>query len=94
MKIDIKHIAKLANLPLSSDEEKKFKKQLTSILDYVEQLNSVDTKDIDPTSQVTDLENITREDKPDSSLDQEEALLGTRSKHNGFFKVGKILDNE
>ncbi|MCL4418546.1 Asp-tRNA(Asn)/Glu-tRNA(Gln) amidotransferase subunit GatC [Patescibacteria group bacterium] len=94
MKIDIKHIAKLANLPVSNDEERKFEKQLTSILDYVEQLNSVDTKDIDPTSQVTNLENITREDKLDSSLDQEKALLNTKSKHNGFFKVGKILDNE
>lgn len=94
MKIDVKHVAKLANLPLSSKEEKKFEKQLSSILDYVEQLNSVDTKDVDITSQVTNLENVTREDKPDLSLDQEEALLNTKSKHNGFFKVGMILGNE
>lgn len=94
MKIDVKHIAKLANLPLTSEEEKKFEKQLPSILDYVEQLNSVDTKGVDITSQVTNLENVTREDKPELSLNQEEVLLNTKSKYNGFFKVGMILDNE
>ncbi len=92
MKIDVFHIAKLASLPLSDEEKKKFEKQLTSILEYIEKLNEVDTKDIAPTSQVTGLENITREDDTKPSLLQEETLSNAKSKHNEFFKVKAILD--
>ncbi|OGH13393.1 MAG: hypothetical protein A3H50_02380 [Candidatus Levybacteria bacterium RIFCSPLOWO2_02_FULL_37_10] len=91
MKINVKHVAKLANLPLSQEEEKKFEKQLSSILEYVEQLNSVDTKNFEITSQITGLENITREDKTSISLFQEEALSNSKSNHNGMFKIKKIL---
>lgn len=91
MKINVKHIAKLANLPLSSEEEKKFEKQLSDILKYVEQLNSVDTKGAEITSQITGLENVTREDKATSSLPQEEVLSNSKSNHNGLFKVKKVL---
>lgn len=91
MKIDVKHIAKLANLPLNPQEEKKFEKQLSEILSYVEKLKEVDTKNVETTSQVTGLENVTREDNPTPSLNQEEALSNTKSKHNGLFKVKAIL---
>ena len=94
MKIDVSHIAKLANLPITDGEKKKFEKQLSETLDYVKQLEEIDTKGVDPTSQVTGLENVTREDVAKPSLSQEEALQNTGSKHNGFFKVKAILDNE
>lgn len=91
MKIDVSHIAKLANLPLSPAEKTKFEKQLGETLEYVEGLNEVKTKNTEPTSQVTGLENITREDTTKPSLSQNEALSNTRSKHNGFFKVKAIF---
>lgn len=94
MKIDVSHVAKLANLPLSEGEKKKFEKQLSEILNYVNQLEGIDTKGIEPTSQVTGLENVTREDEVTPSLPQEEVLKNTKSKHNGFFKVKAILDQE
>ena len=94
MKINVKHIAKLANLPLSGKEEQKFKKQLSSILKYVEKLNKIDTKNIESTSQVTGLENVIGDDEATPSLEQEEVLSNTKQKHNGFFKVKGILDNE
>ena len=94
MKIDVSHVAKLANLPLSNEEKKKFEKQLSETLDYVKQLEEIDTKGIEPTSQVTGLENVTREDVAKPSLSQEEALSNTKSKYNGFFKVAAILDND
>ncbi len=94
MKIDISHIAKLANLPLSSNEKTKFEKQLDETVEYVEELNKVDTKDIEPTSQVTGLENVTRDDTAKPSLSQDEALSNTKSKHNGFFKVNAIFNDE
>lgn len=104
MKIDIKHLVKLANLNLNKDEEEKFGKQLSSILEYINKLNEIDTTNIEPTSQVTGLENITREDTTIPSLSQEEVLSNAKparnasrrdaggSKHNGFFKVKAILD--
>ncbi len=94
MKIDIKHVAKLANLKLKDEDEKKFEKQLNEIVSYVEKLNEVDTKGVEITSQVTGLENVTREDTSTPSLTQEEVLSGTNSKHNGLFKVDAILENE
>lgn len=91
MKINVSHVAKLANLPLKKEEEKKFEKQLSDILTYVEKLKEVDTKNVETTSQVTGLENITREDITTPSLSQEETLSNTKSQHNGLFKVKAIL---
>ena len=62
MKINVKHVAKLANLPLSNEEEKKFEKQLNEVLSYVEKLNEKDVENIEETNQTTGLENVTRED--------------------------------
>lgn len=92
MKIDVAHVAKLANLPLTPVEEKKFEKQLSEILSYVEKLKEVDTKNVETTSQVTGLENVIREDQTSPSITQEEALSNTKSKYNGLFKVKAILE--
>lgn len=95
MKINISHIAKLANLSLLPSEKLKLEKQLEETIDYVEQLNQVDTNNIEPTSQVTGLENITRDDVAKPSLSQDDALSNAKSKHNGFFKVNAIFkENE
>lgn len=90
-KDQVKHIAKLANLSLTEKEMAKFQKQLSEILDYVEVLNELNTKKVEPTSQVTGLENVFREDKKCSSLTQEQALSGTQSKQKGFFKIKAIF---
>lgn len=94
MKIDASQIAKLANLPLTEDEKKKFEPQLEETLSYIDQLNEIDTKIIEPTSQVTGLENVSREDVAKASLSQDQALSNTTAKHNGLFKVKAILDND
>lgn len=91
MKIDVTHVAKLANFPLKPEEKDKFEKQLSEILSYVEKLKEVDTKNAEITSQVTGLENVTREDKATPSLSQEEVLSNTESRHNGLFKVKAIF---
>ena len=94
MKFDITHVAKLANLPLTLEEKKKFEKQLEETIEYIENLNEVNTENIELTSQVTGLENVTREDEIKPSLSQEDALKNAKSTHNGFFKVKGILGNE
>jgi len=58
----VKHIALLARLGLSEEEIEKYSQQLSSILDYVEQLKKVDTEGVEPTAQVTGLENVMRDD--------------------------------
>ena len=94
MKINVTHIAKLANLSLTSEESEKFETQLEETLTYIEQLNEVDTNNIEPTSQVTGLENIVAEDIAKESLTQEQALSNTTQKHNGLFKVKGIFADE
>lgn len=59
----IKHIAKLSRLSLSDEEIKLYSNQLSSVLDYVEQLGEVDTDNVEPLSNVTGLQNIMRSDE-------------------------------
>jgi aspartyl-tRNA(Asn)/glutamyl-tRNA(Gln) amidotransferase subunit C len=59
----VKHIAKLARLGITSDESEKYAAQLSDIFSYIELLNEIDTKSVEPTSQVTGLKNVMREDK-------------------------------
>jgi aspartyl-tRNA(Asn)/glutamyl-tRNA(Gln) amidotransferase subunit C len=94
MQFDIKHIATLANLTLTTKEEKQLAKQLTETLDYIGILQEVDTKNVPPTAQVTGLENVTRDDVAHDSLSQKDAIANTKNIHNGFFAVNAILENE
>lgn len=94
MKLDINHIAKLANLSLSDSEKNKLEKQLEETAQYVGELEEVDTKSVEPTSQVTGLENVAREDKVKPSLSQKDALRNAKSTYKGFFKVKGILNND
>jgi aspartyl-tRNA(Asn)/glutamyl-tRNA(Gln) amidotransferase subunit C len=92
MKIDVLHIAKLANLSLKADEIKKYEAQLLEILQYIEILKKVNTDDVPETSQVTGLENVTKDDSTTPSLSQNEALANTKNKQNGSFKVKAIFE--
>ncbi len=88
----VRHVAQLAGLSLNSKEIKKFQKQLSEILDYVEILKKIDTKKIEPTSQVTGLENVSREDKATTCLSQKKSLANAPVKQNGFFKIKSITE--
>lgn len=104
MKFDVNHVAKLANLTLTDAEKKKFEAQLSETVEYVEELDEVNTEGFDPVSQVTGLENVTRDDEIKPSLSQEDALKNAKpaspgssqggSTYKGFFKVKGILNNE
>lgn len=95
-KSDVGKIAKLANLIITPDEESLFADQFSQTIDVVNQLNEIDTKDLPETSQVTNLENITRPDKIDEDriLTQAEALSGAKKVHKGFFVVSQILEKD
>jgi aspartyl-tRNA(Asn)/glutamyl-tRNA(Gln) amidotransferase subunit C len=91
-KKEVLHIADLANLELTEKEVELFRKQLSDVLQYIEVLNELDTEEVEPTSQVTGLENVTREDISKKDLTQEEALSQAKSKLNGYFKVKAIFE--
>ncbi len=92
---EIKHIAKLANLPLSDIELKKFTSQLTRVIDYnISLLDKVPTGGVEPTAHVSGAENILREDEVEPGLKTSEALANAKNVHNGFFKVKSILEQD
>ncbi len=91
-KEQVKHVSLLANLELSVRQLEKFQAQLAKILEYFEGLKELDTTRVEPTSQITGLENVFREDKVTSSLTQDEVLSSAKDKDKGFFKVKAIFD--
>lgn len=90
----VKKVAKLANLPLSNEEEEKYEDQLSNILDYIEQLNEVDTSDVEPTFNVTGQSNVMREDETTTCLSQEEALSNASKKKDGMFETKGVFEDE
>lgn len=94
MKIDVSHVAKLANLPLTSEEEKKYSEQLSKILDYIEQLNKVDTSNVEPIFNVSGQENVMSEDKLGECLSQEDTLSNAPKKQDGLFVTKRVFEAE
>jgi aspartyl-tRNA(Asn)/glutamyl-tRNA(Gln) amidotransferase subunit C len=90
---DILHIAKLGNLTLTKEEIEKFKKQLSSVIGYIDKLQEVDTDKIEPLSQTTGLTDVLREDEADGkrTLTADQALANAKSKEGKLFKVKAIL---
>ena len=89
---EIKHIAKLARLELTAEEEEKFSRQISSILEYVEKINKLDTKSIEPISQITGLENAVREDDIIDSVIQSDILKSAPDRDGNLFKVKSVFE--
>ena len=95
MKIDrstLAKIAHLARLEVKEEEEDKLLESLSEILTWVEKLNEVDTKDIEPLTNMSQEVNMLRDDKVGEPLDHERGLKNAPEKLDGFFKVPKIKD--
>lgn len=94
--VPVSHIAQLANIPITQDEEKKLESAFDETMAVVEKLQSVDVRDVAPTFQVTGLENVTREDIVDESrmFSQEQALANARAQHDGFFVVPQVISQD
>ena len=82
---DVEHVAKLARLELTEEEKVKFSKQLGDILKYVEQMNEVDTTNVEPMSHAVPVVNVMREEQT-----KEELMANAPFKEDGFFRVPKI----
>lgn len=92
MKISVEHIAKLARLSVSEEEKELFGPQLNGILSYMEKLNELDTKDVEPTSHVLSLSNVMRDDMPGNSIPKEDALMNAPDHTDKFYRVPKIIE--
>ena len=93
MKIDVKKVAKLANLKLSEDEEAKYSAQLSKILEYIDKLNEVDTSDVEPTYNATGLSNVMRPDEVgDCTISSEEATKNGSQVKDGYFVTKGVFE--
>jgi aspartyl-tRNA(Asn)/glutamyl-tRNA(Gln) amidotransferase subunit C len=93
-KDQIKKVAKLANLTISEEDEEKYSAQLSKILDYIDQLNKVDTSKVKPTYNVSGKETIAAPDIVQPSLTQDQALQNSRNTKNGFFVTKGVFSEE
>lgn len=92
MRMDIEKVARLARLELTEEEKITFGKQLEQILNYMEQLNEIDTTGVEPTSHVIPISNVFKEDELKPSFPQEEVLAIAPDEEDGHFKVPKIIE--
>jgi aspartyl-tRNA(Asn)/glutamyl-tRNA(Gln) amidotransferase subunit C len=87
---DVEHVAKLARLELTEEEKEKFTGQLGAVLEYVNQMNEVDTSDVEPMAHAIDFSNVMREDKVVYEQTKEELMKNAPYEEDGFFRVPKI----
>ena len=90
--INVKYVAHLARLALTSDEEVKLTAQLSNILGYIEKLRELDVSGVEPTAHAVPMVNITRADEIRPSLTHEDALRNAPRQANGLFIVPKIVE--
>ncbi|MBO9131254.1 Asp-tRNA(Asn)/Glu-tRNA(Gln) amidotransferase subunit GatC [Bacillus sp. 165] len=88
----VKHVAHLARLAITEQEAEKLSKQLDAILMFAEQLNELDTENIEPTSHVLDMKNVMREDVAAKGLPIEEVLKNAPDHKEGQIRVPAILE--
>jgi aspartyl-tRNA(Asn)/glutamyl-tRNA(Gln) amidotransferase subunit C len=89
---EVEHIAELARLRLSDQEEVRYAEQLSDILDYAARLQSIDTSGISPTARVSSTGSGLRVDKIHSGLSQKELLNNAPDIEKGQFRVPPILE--
>ena len=87
----VRKVANLARLELTEAEEQQFTTQLSGILEYVQQLDELDTKDVPPTTRAIEVSNITRTDTLEVFPEREAILDSAPEREEDFFKVPKIL---
>ncbi len=90
----IRHLAKLSQLKIDTDEISIYANQLSEVLDYVASLQKLELDDVEETSQVTGLENVFVDDKTGKCLSRSKALSQTPDMHNGYVKVKAIFKKE
>lgn len=89
---DVKHIAALARLELTSQEKDLYRTQLEKIFQWMGKLGEIDTSGVEPTAHVLGMENVTREDIPVSFENRQALLSNAPEKERDLFKVKKVIE--
>ncbi|MBR8826559.1 MAG: Asp-tRNA(Asn)/Glu-tRNA(Gln) amidotransferase subunit GatC [Gomphosphaeria aponina SAG 52.96 = DSM 107014] len=87
----VKKVALLARLEITPAEEKQLTKNLSSILEYFDQLSELDTENVEPTTRAIEISNITRPDELKPWTDREILLKQAPEQEGDFFRVPQIL---
>ena len=91
MDIDIHKVSSLARIELTADEEEHLGAQLAGILDYIAQLDELDTESVEPTSHAVPLDTPFREDEVGEQLTRKQALANAPDQDGIAFVVPKVL---
>lgn len=90
----VEHVAHLGRLELGPEEIDQYTEQLDRILAYMDQLNSLDTEGIEPTTHAIPLVNVFRQDRVDNNFLVEEAVGNAPERKGSFFKVPPVIEVE
>jgi len=96
---DVERVAELAHLELAAAEKPGMVRDLNAILDYVAELNQLDTTGVAPLAQVTELlssggESVLRPDVPQPSIDRGDVMREAPESDGRFFKVPKVIEKQ
>lgn len=91
-KKDVEYVAQLSKLSFSDEEMDKFTVQLNGILEYVNQLNEINTDGVAITAHAVPMHNVLREDVVEESMDIEKVLMNAPDKDQNCFKVPKVIE--
>ena len=91
-KQDMENVAVLSRLSIPEEKEEQYMGQLDAFLAYVDNLSTVSTDGVKPTTYALPMQNVFREDVVKPSLDREAALSNAPLKEDGYFKVPRILE--
>ncbi|MCD8053763.1 MAG: Asp-tRNA(Asn)/Glu-tRNA(Gln) amidotransferase subunit GatC [Lachnospiraceae bacterium] len=88
----IDYVGILAKLELSPEEKERAKKDMAEMLDYIDQLNELDTSGVEPMSHVFPVQNVFREDEVRNGDQREKVLSNAPEEHEGQFVVPRTVE--
>jgi aspartyl-tRNA(Asn)/glutamyl-tRNA(Gln) amidotransferase subunit C len=87
----VDHIAHLARLEFEGEKKQEIKADLIKIIEFVDQLNQVETDGVEPLIFMTDSLNVLREDEAKETITQAQGLMNAPNKDSDYFKIAKVL---
>lgn len=91
-KEEVLHIASLSRLNLTDEELEKYTTDLSNIVNYANELASVNIDGVKPTAHILDIKNVFRKDEVDTSYDREKILQNAPTKAAGCITVPKVVE--
>lgn len=91
-KEQVVHVANLARLNLTDEEQQELAKDLENIISFADKLNELDIDNIDPTAHVIPIQNVFRKDEVQTSLERDALLANAPSEKDGCFYVPKVVE--